>query len=175
MSLLNKQALTIESLGDFLARPFYSLRWRMRSGKKIIGTRYPSRRDIVRFELESDVGFEVFWKVLPIGKGPAVSLFVFGEEILKFDCFGMGDGHYHIEPEHERGRTIRFYFAERAVEAQIERTVFELKNNLNCNLSLARNPLVRRLHVDQEKLNAAVEQVRTRMLEYYRSVPELMA
>jgi hypothetical protein len=38
----------------------------------------------------------VYWKILPIGKGPAVSLYAFGFQILRFDCFGATDGHFHL-------------------------------------------------------------------------------
>jgi len=54
------------------------------------------RRDVEWIGVQPDVDLEVYWKILPIGKGPAISLYAFGFEILKFDCFGARGGHFHL-------------------------------------------------------------------------------
>ncbi len=46
------------------------------------------RRDVEWLRVQPDVNLKVYWKVLPIGKGPAISLYAFGFQILRFDCFG---------------------------------------------------------------------------------------
>src|SRR5438094_9053445 len=54
------------------------------------------RRDVKWIHVQPDVDLELYWKVLPIGKGQAVSLYVFGFLILRFDCFGETYGLFTI-------------------------------------------------------------------------------
>src|SRR6266852_5590791 len=54
------------------------------------------RRDVEWIRVQPDVSLKVYWKVLPIGKGPAISLYIFEFQILRFDCFGATDGHFHL-------------------------------------------------------------------------------
>ena len=68
-------------------------------------------QDEVIFKIQEDVLFQVYWKSLPIGTGPAVILKAFGQEILKFDCFGKEKGHFHVAPNYE----FRIYFGEETV------------------------------------------------------------
>ena len=51
------------------------------------------RHEVEWIRVQPDVDLKVYWKILPIGKGPAVSLYAFGFQILRFDCFGATDGH----------------------------------------------------------------------------------
>src|SRR6266567_3505591 len=86
------------------------------------------RRDVKWIHVQPDVDLEVYWKVLPIGKGPAISLYAFGFQILKFDCFGATDGHFHLflgwlSPTKED----RIWLPEPSGTAQVERAIFELK------------------------------------------------
>ncbi|WP_461052814.1 hypothetical protein [Spirosoma arcticum] len=53
------------------------------------------RRDLCRIPLTEQAFIDVFWKALPIGRGPAASVVVQDQEILRFDCFGPGGGHLH--------------------------------------------------------------------------------
>src|SRR5262245_14455686 len=55
-----------------------------------------TRSDVEWIQVQPDVTLKVYWKILPIGKGPAVSLYVFEFQILRFDCFGARDGHFHL-------------------------------------------------------------------------------
>ena len=54
------------------------------------------RKDLLNIKVIEDVYFQVYWKVLEHGKGPAVILYVNRKEVLKFDCFGKDKGHFHI-------------------------------------------------------------------------------
>ena len=55
------------------------------------------RKDLRNYRVQDNVYIAVFWKVLGIGKGPALSLYVKDREVLKFDCFGKDKGHYHAQ------------------------------------------------------------------------------
>jgi hypothetical protein len=141
-----------------------------------IDDRYPLRRDRVRLEVQEGVCLDVFWKSLDRGRGPAAALFVHGDEVLRFDCFGPERGHYHAVDGSRRGANRRrVYFEEATVEDQIERSLSELRQNLAGYLG--RNPRrsIRRLTVDSEALALACDQARARMHELLRTVPELRA
>ncbi len=135
------------------------------------------RQDVLRYEIQPQAYFEVFWKVLPIGRGPAVSFFVHGEEVLKFDCFGAGRGHYHVnERQWSRrapGVVQRLYLPETTVEAQIERTLFELTTNLAVYCRQNDDPRIRQFVIDREHLQDAVRRMRATMLDYMRRVPAI--
>lgn len=132
-----------------------------------------SRHDIVRFEIADQAYLEVYWKVFGIGRGPAIALYIDEEEILKFDCYGSGKGHYHIQsflPQAPRHTLL--HLPEVTVEAQIDRALFELDRNLPWYLE--RHPLnhVRDLKVNKANLKQVLAQAKTLMLDYTNRVPQ---
>jgi hypothetical protein len=126
------------------------------------------RRDVRRIDGGPGLEFEVFWKkITGVGRGPACSVVVAGEEVLRLDCFGPGDGHLHADffmlaPEGEE----RLFFGEDTVPAQIERAVFEIKRNLPYYTARSRWPPARDFKADPVRLEAALAQVRTTLLEF---------
>ena len=134
------------------------------------------RKDVLRYEIQPGAYLEVFWKVLTIGRGPAVSLYVHGEEVLKIDCFGAGKGHYHVNARQwsraRPGIVQRIYLREPTVEAQIERAVFELQQNAPVYLQQNDDPRIRGFVMDPAKLREATEWMNTTMREYMRRVPQ---
>lgn len=151
------------------------MRLRAKRPRKLgrIGDAYPARRDVASIPVQPEVELRVCWKQLEIGHGPAASLFVLGDEVLRFDCFGAGRGHYHAELVQPERATGRIYFPERSVEEQIERSLFELTRNLAYYLQ--RNPRrdVRRFCVDPAALEQACAEARRRMLAYLETVDAL--
>jgi len=132
------------------------------------------RSDVEWIHVQPDVDLKVYWKVLPIGKGPAVSLYAFGFQILRFDCFGAKDGHFHLllgwpSPTSED----RVWLPEPNATAQVERTVFELTNNVIYYLQRHNDERVRSLHLEPATWSTACTQARDRMLHFLCSVPEL--
>jgi len=132
----------------------------------------PEEQDIVIYELQPEVFLKVYWKVLSIGKGPALALIVSGDEILRFDCFGEDEGHYHVFGGYEYPDRDRIYFPEKTVEEQINRSIFELTHNLSCFLQLHRSPHIRNLNIDPITLKQVCEQARQQMLKYLWTVPQ---
>ena len=133
------------------------------------------RRDVEWIRVQPDVDLEVYWKVLPIGKGPAISLYAFGFQILRFDCFGARDGHFHLllgwpSPTSED----RIWLPEANATAQVERTVFELTKNVTYYLQRHNDERVRSLHLEPARWSAACTQARDKMLYFLSSVPELV-
>lgn len=150
---------------------FYRLRqlYRQKYGKL---THDPVEKDIVIYEIQPQVLVKVYWKILPIGKGTALELIISGDEILRFDCFGEDDGHYHIFVGYEYPDRDRIYFPEKTVEEQINRAIFELSHNLHCFLQLHRSPQIRNLKIDAVALQSVCEQARQQMLEYLSTIPQ---
>ena len=132
------------------------------------------RRDVEWICVQPDVDLEVYWKVLPIGKGPAISLYAFGFQILKFDCFGATDGHFHLflgwpSPTTED----RIWLPEPSATAQVERAIFELRMNAPYYLQRHGNERVRRLQLKSGAWSTACARARDKMLHFLCSVPEL--
>ena len=133
-----------------------------------------TRSDVEWIRVQPDVSLKVYWKILPIGKGPAVSLYVFEFQILRFDCFGATDGHFHLllgwpSPTTED----RLWLPEPNATAQVERTMFELKKNVDYYLQRHNDERVRRLRLEPETWSTACTRARERMLYFLSSVPEL--
>jgi hypothetical protein len=132
------------------------------------------RRDVEWIRVQPDVDLKVYWKVLAIGKGPAVSLYAFGFQILRFDCFGAGDGHFHLflgwpAPASEE----RIWLPEPNATAQVERTMFELAKNMTYYLQRHNDERVRGLHLESEAWARACTHARDKMLHFLCTVPEL--
>jgi len=131
------------------------------------------RRDVKRYELNEDLWVDVFWKILEIGRGPALSVYACGYEALKYDCFGPGEGHFHAQlVEPDEATEERIFFAEETVEAQIDRCLFELRNNAAYFLQRHPNRHVRRLEVDSEAIAELVPKLRDLMGDYARRAAE---
>jgi len=132
------------------------------------------RRDVEWIRVQPGVDLKVYWKVLPIGKGPAVSLYAFGFQIVRFDCFGATDGHFHLflgwpSPTSED----RIWLPEANATAQVERTMFELAKNVTYYLQRHNDERVRSLHLEPARWSAACTQARDKMLHFLCTVPEL--
>lgn len=130
------------------------------------------RKDVKNIKIQDNVYFQVYWKVLDVGKGPAVILFIFGEEILKFDCFGKGKGHYHIRSENSL-YSERIFFEENNASDQIDRTISEISNNIKMFLQQNKRKKVRELEITQEKLEQAIDEVKFHMIKFLNTIPEL--
>lgn len=132
------------------------------------------RKDVLNIKVIEDVYFQVYWKVLEHGKGPAVILYVNRKEVLKFDCFGKDKGHYHIVGYKLNGSNEnRIYFQQESAFDQIEWTVQELKTNYLFYLSKSNKKYIRELKIDQNDLERALVSVRSKMIEFLTDIPEL--
>ncbi|WP_075351824.1 hypothetical protein [Algoriphagus marinus] len=125
-----------------------------------------THEDEVIFKIQDDVFFQVYWKSLPIGKGPAVILKAFGQEILKFDCFGKEKGHYHIAPNYD----FRIYFVEETIEEQIQRTILELKINGLRYLKIQKDPKIKAINPNLNDFNAILKQVESTLLQHHEKL-----
>jgi hypothetical protein len=131
---------------------------------------YDARRDRIRYEIGDAAYLEVFWKVLDIGRGPAVSLFIGDTEVMKFDCYGEGRGHAHVDlgrAGHLKALAHqRLYLGEKTVEEQIERAIFELRVNLPYYLERHADARIRAFQPKADRLREVTAKVRETMLTY---------
>ncbi|MBC3758426.1 hypothetical protein H7U19_08430 [Hyunsoonleella sp. SJ7] len=127
------------------------------------------RHDLQKISIQKDLYLQVYWKVLKIGKGPAVILKWKTIELMKFDCFGHKDGHYHIAPNYD----FRIYFTEQTAKAQIKRTSEELLINAQRYLKLHPATEINRIEIDQNALKDAVKKAEQSMLYYLDNIKEL--
>lgn len=130
------------------------------------------RKDIVNFPLGEAAYLQAYWKIHGIGRGPALVLYINGEEVLKFDFYGAEKGHYHIQTiQPAPKRYPALMFMEKSVPEQIDRAIFELENNLYWYLE--RHPLasVRCFRVKNSTLKSVLTEVRPILLSYAHQGP----
>lgn len=129
------------------------------------------RRDACKIPIQKKAFFEVYWKVLPLGRGPAVILNMYNLEVLKFDCFGYGKGHFHVYTKRSNER--RILFSEKSAQEQIERVGFELRNNVKAYLLLHSFSIIRNFPFDQSAILRASYDVQKKMIDFLNHIPEL--
>ncbi|MEM7633058.1 MAG: hypothetical protein AAF299_00760 [Pseudomonadota bacterium] len=131
-------------------------------------------RDTEIYLIQDDVELIVFWKVLPIGKGPALVLRIFGQDVLRFDCFGKDRGHFHTKTKlWATGDERRIFFRETTAADQVDRAIFELSKNLGYYLKINPDPDIRQISIKRASLETNLQLARARMLDFLSTVPEL--
>ncbi|MFC0183177.1 hypothetical protein SAMN04515674_105151 [Pseudarcicella hirudinis] len=132
------------------------------------------RQGVERLYFQENAFLEVFWKTVSIGKGPSLSLIVLDDEVLRFDCFGHKEGHFHISlTTFYDTKKDRMFFFENSVEEQIQRTYFELTNNLDYYLQRNKSKKIRHFKIDKSLLETALKEACRKMREFHNLVPDL--
>ena len=127
------------------------------------------RMDVSIIDIQPNVNFEVYWKVLAHGRGPAIILNAFDREIIKFDCFGKWKGHYHISPCYG----LRIYLLEETALEQIQRAKKELLINGQRYLGIQSDRRIKNLVFDEERLAAALNRAEEQMMFLLENIQEL--
>ncbi|MDA0348205.1 MAG: hypothetical protein O3C43_17490 [Verrucomicrobia bacterium] len=135
-----------------------SLSWGLDRNHAKMRPVYESRNDIHHLEVGEGVRIEVFWKQLKLGKGPALSLFLLEEEVLRIDCFGKGAAHIHVAFFLPGKGEQRLWMHEQTVGEQISRARFELYRNYQYYQARVPDPKIRALKIDRLKMKEASEQ-----------------
>ncbi len=120
--------------------------------------------------VQNGARLEVYWNTNPLGPGPAASLYVLDEEVLRLDCFGGATGHMHINPVQANlalpwTTTPRYMFPPDRLEAHIDRSVFELTKNTQAALQTNLLGRVRSFTIESARLVDAAEQMKTQMFD----------
>jgi hypothetical protein len=122
------------------------------------------KKDLVQYPIQENVLLEVYWRDDAGGHGPAASLYIHDDEVFRFDCFGGDQGHCHYNLRQTRGQ--RWYYEEGTVQENIDRSVFELTKNLPFCLMNNQNEAIQATKIDQDKLQQASAQMRTKLLDF---------
>lgn len=111
----------------------------------------------------------VYYKHYGGDDGPGISLYVLENEVLRFDCFGEGRGHYHslpcLTPWPSKERLA---FAAADIPAQIDQSTGEIAEHYAVHLERHFRPCVRNYRFEGDRLDAAVAEAREWMLASHR-------
>jgi glycosyltransferase involved in cell wall biosynthesis len=116
--------------------------------------------------VQQDIRVEVYWIAAKLASGPAASVYVFDDEVMRFDCFGSGRGHMHLNLKQSRlipGGGGAFIRISGGTQDDIDRAYFDLNHNLEYCLRLNRNPRVRKIRLNPERLSEAAGWMRDRL------------
>jgi hypothetical protein len=131
---------------------------------------YSQRNDLQMVPVSDEVRLEVFWKDLAHGKGPAVSLFILEEEILRIDCFGSERPHLHASFFMPAEGESRLFMPEATVEAQIERAKFELCRNFGYYQARVLNEKIRQVQLAPAVMTESAERAASIMRGFAEKV-----
>lgn len=137
---------------------------------------FSNRLDCCVHEVQPDVCVVSFWLNKPKALGPGASLYCHDLEVLRFDCFGAELGHFHLTPlSMWQATEKRIRFPELTVQAQIDRTAFELTHNVDYYMQLNPRPRVRKLKIDKDRMIAACREASEKMRSHLMTKPELQS
>ena len=142
-------------------------------GHKLVDLRRPAptpapqqtshaRQDCVEIPIQDGAYLLVFRKDLDFGQGPALSLYIHGLEVLKFDCYGPGKGHLHVQPH----AATRLMMAERSMRGQVIRAIREIKINAELYASWSTDASVGCFRFDKSALDQAAAKAKTLLMQY---------
>jgi hypothetical protein len=136
--------------------------------------RFPARHDTEHFEIGEGLSLAVYWKDVDLGSGPAFSLHSGASEPLKFDCFGLGRGHYHTEVV-SLGvpRETRIWLPEPTRRGQVDRALFEIERNAVYFLSRSVRLKGQDIRPDPEKLARACNEARSVAYRFLDTIPQM--
>ena len=103
------------------------------------------KHDLVEYPIQDNVRLESYWRDDAGGRGPAASLYVYDDEIMRFDCFGGDNGHCHFNLRQTRGR--RWMYPEGTFQDHIQQSLFDLRTNLNFCLQTHQDERVQEVQI----------------------------
>ncbi len=122
------------------------------------------KHDLVEYPIQDNVRLEVYWRDDAGGRGPAASLYVYDDEIMRFDCFGSDNGHCHFNLRQTRGR--RWMYPVGSFRDHIQQSLFDLRTNLTFCLQTHQDERVQSVEVAQEKLEHVSRQMEVQLLKF---------
>ncbi len=133
----------------------------------------PMRKDVHTIILQPNVEFDTYWKDTgKVGAGPTVAIYAYEIEILRFDCFGALKGHYHVFSDlcNKQSDEHRISFKETTREEQIDRTIWEIENNLLSLIRLIANNRIRSIEIDRNSLKNIIPQLKKSLEKQHERV-----
>lgn len=121
------------------------------------------KHELVEYPIQEDVLLQVYWRDDAGGRGPAASLYVYDDEIMRFDCFGGDNGHCHFNLRQTRGR--RWMYPEGSFQDHIRQSIFDLQTNLTFCLRTHQDERIQEIQISQESIKQAARKMETYLLE----------
>ncbi|MCE2402414.1 hypothetical protein J4G08_16215 [Candidatus Poribacteria bacterium] len=122
------------------------------------------KRDLVEYPIQDNVLLQAYWRDDAGGRGPAASLYVYNDEIMRFDCFGENNGHCHFNLRQTRGR--RWMYPNGSFQDHIQQSLFDLRTNLTFCLKTHQDERVQEIQIVQESLEQAAQKMEVQLLEF---------
>ncbi len=122
------------------------------------------KRDLVEYPIQDNVLLQAYWRDDAGGRGPAASLYVYNDEIMRFDCFGENNGHCHFNLRQTRGR--RWMYPNGSFQDHIQQSLFDLRTNLTFCLKTHQDEQVQEIQIVQESLEQAAQKMEVQLLEF---------
>ena len=122
------------------------------------------KHDLIEYPIQDNVLLQVYWRDDVGGRGPAASLYVYDDEIMRFDCFGGDNGHCHFNLRQTRGR--RWMYPKDSFQDHIHQSLFDLRTNLTFCLKTYQDQRIQEMQIAQERLEPAILKMETRLLEF---------
>lgn len=126
--------------------------------------------DLELVPIQTDSYLAVYFKRYGTDVGPGVSMYIFENEVLRFDCFGKGRGHYHslpcLSPYPSRERID---MEADTIEGQIDQTAGEISRNYSAHLAKHFLSRIRNFKFDRAQLETAVAEACDKMLTAHRA------
>lgn len=126
------------------------------------------RKDVKTISVANGIEMDVYYKnVEAIGSGPAISIYLDEREVLKFDCFGGGAGHYHVSQRNNLNRfTDRFQLPNGSRRDHLNRCLFELQQNITGFFQLSDIEQASEKNIDVAKLHNALQLTERHLSKY---------
>ncbi len=121
------------------------------------------KHDLVEYPIQDNVLLQAYWRDDVGGRGPAASLYVYDDEIMRFDCFGSDNGHCHFNLRQTRGR--RWMYPHGSFQDHIHQSLFDLRTNLNFCLQTHQDQRIQEMRIAQDGLEQASKKMQTYLLE----------
>ncbi|MCY4401010.1 MAG: hypothetical protein OXD54_00365 [Candidatus Poribacteria bacterium] len=121
------------------------------------------KHDLVEYPIQDNVLLQAYWRDDVGGRGPAASLYVYDDEIMRFDCFGDDNGHCHFNLRQTRGR--RWMYPKGSFQDHIQQSLFDLRTNLNFCLQTHQDQRIQEMRIAQDGLENAAQKMETYLLE----------
>ena len=121
------------------------------------------KHDLVEYPIQEDVLLQVYWRDDAGGRGPAASLYVYDDEVMRFDCFGGDNGHCHFNLRQTRGR--RWMYPAGSFQDHIRQSIFDLQTNLTFCLRTHQDERIQEMQISQESIKQAALKMETYLLE----------
>ena len=130
-------------------------------------SRQHMRNDLESIEIGPDIHLFTFWVERKNGSGPCINLCLKELEVLRFDCFGFPEGHFHIRKGiNNKSDWGRIFLHEKSRLDQINRSLYEIETNLEFYLALNSRPNIRNIKINSNKLAKGLNESREKLISF---------